>query len=84
MLNVVVRFIAFLTSATLIFRGTDTSMCFRESLGIRDNESRLNWKSRNVSLCDFDITRENGNDFQTLENMIRRMLRRLIRICTFC
>ena len=41
LLNVVVRFIIFLTSATLIFRGTDISKCFRESLGIRDNESRL-------------------------------------------
>ena len=40
-LNVVVRFILFLISATLIFRGTDISKCFRESLGIRDNESRL-------------------------------------------
>ena len=37
----VVRFIVFLTSATLIFRSTDISKCFRESLGIRDNESRL-------------------------------------------
>ena len=41
MLNVVVRFIVFLTSATLIFRGTDISKCFRESLGIRDNEIQL-------------------------------------------
>ena len=41
LLNLVVRFIAFLTSATLIFRGTDILKCFRESLGIRDNESRL-------------------------------------------
>ena len=41
LLNVVVRFIFFLTSATLICRGTDISKCFRESLGIRDNESRL-------------------------------------------
>ena len=41
LLNVVVRFIVFLTSATLICRGTDISKCFRESLGIRDNESRL-------------------------------------------
>ena len=37
----VVEFIVFLTSATLIFRGTDMSKCFRESLGIRDNDSRL-------------------------------------------
>ena len=41
LLNVVVRFIVFLTSATLIFRGTDMLKCFRASLGIRDNESRL-------------------------------------------
>ena len=41
LLNVVVRFIVFLTSATLICRGTDISKCFRETLGIRDNESRL-------------------------------------------
>ena len=41
LLNVVVSFIGFLTSATLIFRSTDISKCFRESLGIRDNESQL-------------------------------------------
>ena len=41
LLNVAVRFIVFLTSATLLFRGTDIWKCFRESLGIRDNESRL-------------------------------------------
>ena len=39
--NVVVRFIVFLTSATLICRSTDISECFKESLGIRDNDSRL-------------------------------------------
>ena len=31
----------FLNSAILIYRGTDISKYFRESLGIRDNESRL-------------------------------------------
>ena len=31
----------FLTSANLICRGMDISKYFRESLGIRDNESRL-------------------------------------------
>ena len=41
LLNVAIRFIVFLTSATLICRGTDISKCFRESLGIRDNESLL-------------------------------------------
>ena len=47
LLYVVVRFIVFLTSETLIFRGTDTSKCFRESLGIRYNESRL-YSNRHV------------------------------------
>ena len=37
----VVQFIVFLTLSTLICRGTDISKCFSESLGIRDNESRL-------------------------------------------
>ena len=41
LLNVVVQIIFFLNSATLICRGTDISKYFRESLGIRDNESRL-------------------------------------------
>ena len=38
LLNVVVRLIVFLTSTTLIFRGTDISKCLRESPGIRDND----------------------------------------------
>ena len=42
--NVVVQFIVFLTLSTLICRGTDISKCFSESLGIRDNESRLYFK----------------------------------------
>ena len=41
LLNVVVQFIVFLTLSTLICRGTDISKYFSESLGIRDNESRL-------------------------------------------
>ena len=41
LLNVVVQFIVFLILSTLICRGTDISKCFNESLGIRDNESRL-------------------------------------------
>ena len=41
LLNMVVEFIVFLTSATLIFGGTDILKCFKEALGIRDNESRL-------------------------------------------
>ena len=41
MLNVVVQFIVFLILSTLICRGTDISKCFSDSLGIRDNKSRL-------------------------------------------
>ena len=38
----------FLNSGNLICRGTDISEYFRESLGIRDNESRLYLFSENV------------------------------------
>ena len=38
--HLVVRFY-FLNSGNLICRRTDISMYFRESLGVRDNESRL-------------------------------------------
>ena len=41
LLNVLNRIIIFLNSANLICRSTDISKYFRESLGIRDNESRL-------------------------------------------
>ena len=41
LLNVVVQFIVFLTLSTLICISTDISKCFSESLGIRDNGSRL-------------------------------------------
>ena len=41
LLNVVVQFIVFLTLSTLICRSTYISKCFSESLGIRDNGSRL-------------------------------------------
>ena len=41
LLNVVVQLIVLPTLATLICRGTDISKCFSDSLGIRDNESRL-------------------------------------------
>ena len=41
LLNMVVQFIVFLTLSTLICRSTDISKCFSESLGIRDNGSRL-------------------------------------------
>ena len=44
LLNVVVQFIVFLTLSTLICQGADISKCFSESLGIRDNESRLKFR----------------------------------------
>ena len=50
LLNVVAQFIVFLTLSTLICRGTDISKCFSESLGIRDNESRL-YKCVCVCVC---------------------------------
>ena len=37
----VIRLIVFLSSANLICRTTDISKCFIESLGFRDNDSRL-------------------------------------------
>ena len=44
LLNMVIQFVVFLTLSTLICRGTDISKYFSESLGIRDNESRLYYK----------------------------------------
>ena len=46
LLNVVVQFIVFLTLSSLICRGKNISKCLSESLGIRDNESRLCMISR--------------------------------------
>ena len=40
-LNVVVQLIVFFTLSTLICQSTDIAKCFSESLGIRDNGSRL-------------------------------------------
>ena len=50
LLNMVVQFIVFLTLSTLIYRGTDISKCFSESLGIRDNESRLYFPRKSIPL----------------------------------
>ena len=51
----VVQFIVFLTLSTLICRGTDISKCLSESLGIRDNESRLYYfSSSQVNSVKFD------------------------------
>ena len=46
--------IVFLSSANLICRSTDISKCFIESLGFRDNESRL-YIPLFISTC-FSIT----------------------------
>ena len=47
LLKAVIRLIVFLSSAYLICRSMDISKCFIESLGFRNNESRL-YLSRNV------------------------------------
>ena len=60
-LNVVVRFIFFLNSANLICRGSDISKYFRESLGLRDDESRLylyNLFLSNIKCRQFEVTRD--------------------------
>ena len=64
LLNMVVRFIVFLTFATLICRGTDISKCFRESLGIRENESRL--YALNIGTLPSGHTTLNQHRFNTL------------------
>ena len=46
--NMVVRFIFFLNSANLVYRGTDISKYFKESLGLRDNEIRIYKKVRRL------------------------------------
>ena len=43
----------FLSLANLICRGTDISKYFRESLGIRDNESRLYLKKKGLNKLRF-------------------------------
>ena len=53
MLKVVVRLTVFLSSANLICRSTDISKCFIESLGFRDNESRLYMRRRSRILYFF-------------------------------
>ena len=55
LLNMVVQFIVFLTLSTLICRSTDILKCFSESLGIRDNESRLYIIFTRSSLHEFQI-----------------------------
>ena len=57
-----VRFIVFLISANLICRGTDISKCFRESLGIRDNESRLYTFFQSIIVFDLLILRNGEID----------------------
>ena len=45
----IIQFIVFLTLSTLICRGMDISKYFNESLGFRDNESRLYIEVRRTS-----------------------------------
>ena len=72
LLNVVVRMIFFLSSENLICRGTDISKCFRESLGIRDNESRL---YMNILYAPVTLT---------LLSSEQNCSRRHVLVCLFC
>ena len=68
LLNVVAQFIVFLTLSTLICRSTDISKCFSESLGIRDNGSRLYLqvllkKASNLDLCFISQTNNMNKKF---------------------
>ena len=68
LLNVVVQFIVFLTLSTLICRSMDISKCFSESLGIRDNGSRLYLDSAHrilSSLFDYPLMSLKGIDRMT-------------------
>ena len=53
----------FLTSANLICQGTDISKCFRESLGLRDNESRLHFHGpKDARTIEIRLYPENNSD----------------------
>ena len=79
----------FLKSANLIWRSTAISKYFRESLGVRDNESRPyigRVYFRYVRLYDVDIPKEKWfNYLQTVETLIRwSIMLCLIWFCTVC
>ena len=80
----VVQLIDLLTLSTLICRGTDITKCFSESLGIRDNESRLyileesKFNFRYVRLYNLD------NPGEKCINYLQTDMRRLILVCTVC
>ena len=62
LLNVVVRFIVFVTLSTLIYRGMDISKYFSESLGIRDNENRLYVKDNELGFISLSISIKSYQD----------------------
>ena len=80
LLNVVVQFIVFLILSTLIYRGMDISKCFSESLGIRDNESRLyysmyEWRANaRTILCVWAGSSESDR-FALLQRDVFRLMR---------
>ena len=73
LLNVVVQFAVFLTLSTLICRGTDISKYFSESLGIRDNESRL-------YIAIFEYVEQRKFTIYNMENC--HIVRRFSTLCT--
>ena len=78
-LNVVVRFLVFLSFVNLIRRGTDISKYFRESLGLRNNESRLYLSEYTSYLELWQGSVYSGLRFIIIHNVIKaiKKLRRL-------
>ena len=71
----VVQFIVFLTLSTLICRSTDISKSFSESLGIRDNGSRLYIVRRITSmLCALFTLYAFSNQFSLIKVTINKQV----------
>ena len=85
LLNVVVQFIVFLTLSILICRSTDISKCFSESLGIRDNGSRLYITIINQSIAEINRSIETDMHKQIMLTQVRcHRMWHLIRVYTVC
>ena len=73
----VVQYIVFLTLSTLICRSTDISKCFSESLGIRDNGSRLY-----IDKDDFKVQRLTAEGVSLFENPVPVQTGQTVMLCT--
>ena len=79
----VVQFTVFLTLSILICRGRNISKCFSESLGIRDNESRLYIEAHIALLSIFssEHVKQNNLAFKTLQSSDDLLLLWLLLLC---